>query len=247
MTDNKLVGTMEPLATITGWASLSQTKKDKITEITDHIKEFHGAEALAAANAGLELLRIEQLLEGERMTMTDYLDTMYAASPSTGRRRLAAIKEWTRHWPVEVIKRVAERGPLLLRGCAGLGLADFLQVARELPPPRESTPERVDSFIEHAVRDKLKENRQGRSHGKPLKLRREDSARLSFNKLRGYMRNTRNLNTSAARTEYLEEIIGWIMEDFAIPGPMKCTRRAIPPNTIAQVGRPRKPPTEKAA
>lgn len=221
------------------WATLSDAKKKWLQEKTSNIKKFASMEGLASVSGGLELLEVENGLEGERMTIAHYIQTVFGASERTGWRRLALTKKISREWPAPFIKAIAERGALLLRGSAGIGLQDLVNVSKDLPAPKDLDDKTIDGFIATKLRAALKENKSARRSGKVVKLSDDDSAKILFNTGRRIMRQTKSLNTSADVREFLKTVVGWWMEDRGVPGTLECKRISIPEGTVARVGRPR--------
>jgi hypothetical protein len=234
------------LANTPGWVGLSQYKKDWLQEKTSNIKKFASMEGLASVSGGLELLDVERGLQGETMTMTSYMQTVFGSSERTGWRKLALTKELSREWPAPFIKAVAERGALLLRGAAGIGLKDLVNVSKELPAPKDTSDKKViDGFIETKVRVALKEHKSARRTGKVVKVSDEDAAKILFNIGLRIMRTAKNLDTSENNRQFLKRIVGWWMEGRGISGTLECERISIPEGTFAKVGRPRKKSKEK--
>lgn len=224
-----------------GWQALSEAKKEWLQEKTSNIKKYGAMEGLASVSGGIELLEVKNGLKGESMGITDYIRTVWGdKSERTGFRKLQDVEALAAQWPDDVIKAVAERGALLLRGSTGIGIKDLVNVAKELPAPKERDQESLDKFIEGKVRAKLKEHKSVRRSGKSVKLTDDDAARLIFNTGRRIMRAAKSLHTSADHRSFLKTIVGWWMEDRAVPGTIECKRIPIPEGTVAQVGRPRK-------
>lgn len=246
MTDSKLIVPEKGLPLINGWASLSEAKKKWLQEKTTNIKSLGGAEVLSAAKQCLELLETKNGLKGEKMTITDYIETVFSFHPRTGWRRLQAAEEMAENWPPELIRAVAERGTKLLQGVAGIYMKDLVRVSKELPPPKELDEKTIDAFIEHKVRTHLREERVERSKRRP-KISREDGQKIMFNHDRRILKSIRGLETSGDRKEVLKTVFGWLMEDFAVPGTLECRRVSIPDGTIFKVGRPLKKTREKSA
>lgn len=230
-----------------GWSSLSETEREWLQEKTSNIKKFGAMEGLASVSGGIELLEVKRGLEGKSMAITDYVRTVYGSSERTGWRKLADTEELAKTWPIDLIKVVAERGALLLRGTTGIGMKDLINVAKELPAPRERDDKTIDSFIENKVRDKLREHKVTRRSGKAVRLSDDASARMLFNTGRRIMRATKTLHTSAEYRQFLRTVVGWWMEDRAVPGELKVSRVSIPEGIEAKVGRPRKRVRQKVA
>lgn len=223
-----------------GWASLSEAKKERIQKRTSNIKKFGAMEGLAAVSGGIELLEVKRELEGEKMGITDYIKTVWGEkSERTGFRRLQDIEELTKHWPADVTKAVAERGALLLRGSTGIGIKDLIAVAKDLPAPKEHDTESLDKFIEVKVRAKLKEHKAVRRTGKTVKMTDDDAMKVLFNTGRRIMRAAKNLHTSIENKNFLKTVVGWWMEERAVPGTLEVKRTPIPEGVVAQVGYPR--------
>lgn len=228
------------LPLVRGWSKLSAEKKERIQRITSDVKKFGAMEDFGLISAGLRLLDAERELEGEELTLTTYLKTVYGASERSGWRRLKRAKRLNAKWPADLVRAIAEKGSLLLRGVAGIGVEDLIRVAEELPAPKKLDDRTVDAFIEGPVRLKLYEHKSIRRAGKQLRLDEEDGMRHMFNNDRRIMRAMRKNSTSADRRQVLKTVVGWLMEDFAIPGALECKRISIPEGTVAKVGRPRK-------
>lgn len=223
-----------------GWTSLSDAKQQWLQEKTSNIKKFGAMEGLASVSGGIELLEVKHGLQGESMTLTDYLKTVYGSNERTGFRRLAQVQELIEHWPADITKAVAERGALLLRGTASIGIKELITVSKELAPPKEKDEKTIDAFIENKVRAKLREHKSMRREGKAVKLSEDDGLKILFNSGRRIFRAMKGIHTSAERRQVLKTVVGWWMEDFAVPGTLECKRLSIPEGTVAQVGRPRK-------
>jgi hypothetical protein len=224
-----------------GWATLSEAKREWLQEKTSNIKKFGAMEGLASVSAGIELMDVKNGLKGEEMGITDYIRTVWGEkSERTGFRKLQDIEELAKQWPADLIKHVSERGALLLRGTAGIGIKDLVTVSKELPAPKEKDDKTYDAFIENKVRAKLKENRAVRRTGRVVKLSDDDAMKILFNTGRRIMRAAKNLHSSADNKNFLKTVVGWWMEDRGVPGTLECKRISIPDGTVAQVGRPRK-------
>lgn len=247
MSQSKMIVFEPGLPNTPGWTGLSQTKKEWLQEKTSNIKKFASSEGLAAAQGAVELYDVKQGLKGEAMNLTDYIRTVYGQAERTGWRRLDYVEDLIdKGWPIHVIKAVAERGALLLRGSTGIGLKDLVNVAKELPAPQQDDDKVIDAFIEKKVRDKLREHKAERRAGRSVKLTDEDSAKILFNTGRRIMRATKSLGTSAENRAFIRTVVGWWMEERAIHGTIECKRLAIPDGVVAQVGRPRKRTEENA-
>lgn len=247
MAQQKMIVFEPGLPNTPGWTGLSEAKQQWLQEKTSNIKKWGGMEGLASVNGGLELMEVKQGLEDSPMGITDYLKTVYGGHERTGFRKLEDTEDLLDKWPADLVRSVAERGALLLRGTANIGLKDLVNVARELPAPKGRDKKTIDAFIEGKVRDKLKEIKTTRRAGKVLKLRNEDGLKIMFNHDRRVMRAMKGLSTSADRREVLKTVVGWLMEDFAVPGTLECQRLSIPEGMVAKVGRPHKKGREKAA
>lgn len=241
MSQTKMIVFEPGLPNTPGWSGLSQTKKEWLQKKTSNIKKFASSEGLAAAQGAVELYDVKQGLKGESMTLTDYIRTVYGQAERTGWRRLDYVEDLIdKGWPIHVIKAVAERGALLLRGSTGIGLKDLVTVAKELPAPQQDDEKIIDSFIEHKVRNKLREHRSERRAGRSVKLTDEDAAKILFNTGRRIMKAAKNLGTSAENRAFIRTVVGWWMEERAVHGTIECKRIPLPEGVVAQVGRPRK-------
>jgi hypothetical protein len=103
------------------------------------------------------------------------------------------------------------------------------------------------TFIENKVRTRLKENRSVRRAGKAVKLTEDDGTRILFNTGRRILKSMKSLQTSADRRTVLKTVVGWWMEDMAIPGTLECKRLSIPDGVVAKVGYPKGRKRLKAA
>jgi hypothetical protein len=176
------------------------------------------------------------------MTITSYIRTIFKQSPRTAWRRKEDVKELRKHWPDKVIMMVAAKGAELLRGAAGVGVKDLINVAKALPPPSSKEEKVIEGYVMNDVREKMREQRSGRRTGKAVRLSNDDSAKIAFNTVNRLLRSTR-LKTSAEKRRWLHTVSGWTMEAHAIPGTMRVGRISIPEGVIAKVGRPRKEAT----
>lgn len=246
MTDSKLIVPEKGLPLINGWASLSEAKKKWLQEKTTNIKSLGGAEVLSAAKQCLELLETKNGLKGEKMTITDYIETVFSFHPRTGWRRLQAAEEMAENWPPELIRAVAERGTKLLQGVAGIYMKDLVRVSRELPPPKELNDKTIDAFIEHKVRSHLKEERVERSKRRQ-KISLDDGIKICFNHDLRIIENIKGLDASKDRKEMIATYVGWLMHYFAMPGTIECRRITHPEDAKFKVGRPLKKTREKSA
>lgn len=219
-----------------GWLQLSREKQESLLHRTSNIKRFQQMEGLGAIGACLELVAVERELEGEKMTITNYVKTIYGQSERTAWRRLAQFKELNKRWRPKVIEAVAKNGALMLRGAAGIGLNELINIAKQLPAPVSDEEKVIEGFVMKDVREKLRERRSRNPEVVVLAL--DDSKKITFNYLLRNMRNAK-MRTSEQKLRFLEEVVGWTMEAMAIPGVLKTKRISIPEDMKTKRGRPR--------
>lgn len=244
---SKALATITPnLEQAPGWMALSQEKRDWLTTKTANITNYKRLEGLAALGGSIELEEVERALKSEPMSFTTYVRTVYGSSARTAFRRLADLKELRKHWNDSVIKGIASNGAMWLRGAAGSGMKDVINVARELPAPRTNEPAVIEGFVSRKVREKLREQRRHRRTGAVLRLDEEGSVRAALNALLRYMRAAR-LHNAAGKKKWLIRVVGMAMENQVIPGPITVNRLDVPDGYILRRGRPRKMHARKAA
>lgn len=235
-----------------GWSKLSKEKQARIEKRTNKLREFGGVEVLAAINGGMELLEIERDLDGEEMTMTTYLQTVYGGSDRAGWRKLGDTRQLLQFWPPDVVQFVGEKGALLLRGATGAGLKDFIRVAKELPAPEKHDQKTLEGFVQNDVREKLREHKSERSlkSAKSEQLTKDEGKKLAFNSIRRVTRQTKGLTTPAQKLSFLEEVMGWLADELGIAA-IRAKRITVPEGMVAKRGFPkgkkRKPRMKKAA
>jgi len=242
MAHDKLVVLDSGLPQTPGWALLSEAKRSWLQEKTSNIKKFGAMEGLAAASSAVELYEVREGLKGEKMGITDYINTVFSHSPNTAFTRLRQLDDLIKNkWSMDVIKIIAEKGALLLPGSAGIGLGRLISVSRQLPAPKESDDKTIEAFIENKVRPKLKEMRAAHRTGKVVRVSVDEARRLAFNDGRRTFRSIRGWDSMTSRDKKAEiaTVAGWWMEDFGIPGELTVKRVSIPEGTVAKVGRPR--------
>jgi hypothetical protein len=247
MAEKELIVFDQGLPRAKGWAGLDEATKERIQGITSDVKKFGAMEDFGRIGSGLRLMDADSELVGKSLTITTYIETIYKSSPSSGWRRLRQARKLAKKWPPDLIQAIAQKGPLLLQGVAGIEMGDLIRVADELPAPKKRDEKTIEGFIQNDVREKLREHKVSRRAGKSIKLDNEDGQRIIFNSTRRVMRAMKGLNTSAEKRDILRTVIGWLMEDFAISGTLECKRLSIPEGTVAKVGRPSKPGREKQA
>lgn len=146
MAQHKMIVFEPGLPNTPGWTGLSEAKQQWLQEKTSNIKKWGGMEGLASVNGGLELMEVKQGLEDSPMGITDYLKTVYGGHERTGFRKLEDTEDLLDKWPADLVRSVAERGALLLRGTANIGLKDLVNVARELPAPKGRDKKTIDAL-----------------------------------------------------------------------------------------------------
>ncbi|HKD60054.1 MAG TPA: hypothetical protein VKB47_06320 [Terracidiphilus sp.] len=219
-----------------GWDDLSSSKKERLQEKTSKIKRFVGVEQLAQVNRCIELIEVRKLLQGESMTFTTYVKTVFDASKATAFRMLQQYEQI--QWPEHLTKYLAERGAVLLRGTTGIGLMELANVSKELPAPKEKDPATLDAFIENTLRPALRERKVARNAGRIVSVTTDDAAKDFFNSARQIMKRARSLNTPAQNRVFLKQVVGWLMEERNISGNLECKRTTIPQGVCAKRGRP---------
>lgn len=231
-----------------GWTGLSEVKKQWLQEKTSNIKKFGAMEGLASVSAGIELLEVRNGLEGSTMGITDYINTVWGEkSQRTGFHKMRDTAQLIENWDAELVKYVSEKGALLLRGTTGIGIKDLIAVSKELPAPKDRSPQTLDAFIENKVRAKLREHKSERRKGKVVKLTEEDGVKILFNSGRRIFKSMKGNRGSAEWREILKNVVGWWMHELAVSGaPLECKRIKTPDGMTAQVGRPRKKGEEVA-
>lgn len=221
-----------------GWAKLSPARQKWLQEKTSNIKKFGAMEALSYLAVGLELLDVRNGLKNEELGITEYIRTVFGGnSEVTGFRRMEDAEEITKYWPAEFSKKVAERAALL-QGSAGVRFKELIMAAKELPATRERDDKTIDAFVENKLRPKLKEHRQIRRAGKTVKLNDHDGKKQMYNNWRRVLKAMKGLKLSADYAAVIEEVGGWLLNDFAIRGPVTIKRVAAPKGMIAKVGFP---------
>lgn len=222
-----------------GWQALNKEKHDWLAQKTFNILQYRRMEGLGAVGACIELAEVERGLEGEKLTMTDYIRTVFGQSERTARRRLKDYKELREHWPEKLIEAVATKGATLLRGASGIGLRDLLNVARELPPPKSNEAKVIEGYVMKDVREKIRSQRKGRN--RVVRLSEEGAAKVALNTLLRLMRGMA-LDGAPAKRKWLTRVVGWTMDAQALSGTLHITRLSVPGGLIIKRGRPRKRP-----
>ncbi len=220
-----------------GWTALTQTKRDWLLEKTSNVQQYRKMEGLGAIGAAVELVEIEAGLDGESMSMSNYLTTIFGQSARTAYRRMADYREMSKHWSAETIARMATHGTALLKGMSGVQLKTLVNVSKALPEPKSKEDKVIDAWIEEDVRKKIRSIKAARV--KAIKPDEFEASKMAFNAVLRYLRIAR-LKTSAEQRRWLMRIVGWTMEAQAIHGTMQAGRISIPEGVIAKVGRPRK-------
>jgi hypothetical protein len=221
-----------------GWTALSQQKQEWLQQRTSNLMQYRRMEAVAGIGECKELIEIERGLDGEKMSLTNYMRTVYRRSERTAWRRLADFKELGKYWPAEVIEALAKDGANLLRGGAGIGAKDLLSVAKALPAPKGKDEKTIEGFIEQEVRVRIRQDRQKRRKGRQ-KLDPDDAMKIFVTTSMRLLREAR-LSDSASQRSWLKKAVGYLMEARAITGTVATERLSIPEGFMPRRGRPRK-------
>jgi hypothetical protein len=223
-----------------GWVGLSEERKKWLQQETSDLNKLGMAETHIGVTSALKLLEVEAGLKGTSMSMDSYLEFAFPHGKATGNRRLKGGRQLIELWGRDICNAIVRKGETLLRGSLGIGLNELVNVAKALPAPTAKDDKTIEGFFEKKVRPALQERRVGRQQSKSTKLTYDQFIRNLFNTGRLYKKQTKGLNTSADHKEALKTVVGWWMEDWAVPGTLECKRLAIPEGIVATVGRPRK-------
>jgi hypothetical protein len=228
-----------------GWYSISPEKQERMIQRASKIQRYRKIGVITSIAECKELIDVENDLKNEQMTLTSYIRSVYKNSERTARRRLADYRELIQYWPPNVIEALATDGMELLKGSSGVGTRDLLSVAKELPAPKTNSPKVIEGFIENDVRQKLKDFRRSRKK-RTMKLNPENSLSIGVRTISRLMRQS-NIDTSAKQRDWLQRLIGMVMQLRAIPGTVSATRTGIPDGFLPKRGRPRNPPRKTSS
>ena len=220
-----------------GWTSLSQERRDWLLERTESIAKYRRQQAVGAVGEARELARVQAGLEGTSMKMGSYLSTMYGKSERTAWKRLQDYRELQKVMPEEAIDALVNNTDGFLAGSAGLGAGDVIRAAKALPPPKSKEPKVIEGYL-GSLREKLKEERRTRRAGH-RRLDPDDGIKMVVLLTRKIFREAK-IATSAEGRAFLRKMVGYIMEDRAIPGSVTAERTIIPDGFMPRRGRPRK-------
>jgi hypothetical protein len=219
-----------------GWNELTREKQSELAEITSRLVNYRSMEGLGIVGQCIELVHARQALQGQPMTITSYTETVFQQGFRTAWRRLAEFEELSNYWPEEITKVLAERGATLLRGAAGGGMRELINVAKALPPPKSTSPKVIEGFIEKDVREKLRERRRARKPGgSPEALDKKTGLKIAVNTVIRIIRNVR-LRTVEQEKEWLASMTGMVMQHRMIPGTLRTSAVEIPDGLIARRG-----------
>jgi hypothetical protein len=223
-----------------GWVGLSEERKKWLQQETSDLNKLGMAETHVGVTSALKLVGVEEGLKGTSMSMNNYLTYVFTHGVATGNRRLKGGKQLIELWGRDLCNTIVRKGETLLRGQLGVGLNEVIHVAKALPAPTSKDDKTVEAFFEKKVRPALQERRVGRQENKRTKITQDQFMRNLFNAGRLYKKQAKGLNVSSEIKDALKTVVGWWMEDWAVPGTLECKRLAIPEGIVATVGRPRK-------
>lgn len=225
-----------------GWVKLSRRKQDALLEHTSHIEQNRQMQMLGEFGELMELWQVQQLLDGEEMKMSAYLNKLY---PDKHRRTIdrkrQTFEEFAKLVPQAVMKRITARGVSALgkfQRIANAYIGDIRNALKELHALPASTDKDAEKYLE-ALDLKLLENRKSRRKSKPQHQDERESAKLATNGVLHYMRACTSLKTSAQKRQFLTRVFGWVMEAQAVSGTLRVGRIPIPDGILIRRGRPK--------
>jgi hypothetical protein len=223
-----------------GWQALSRKKQDSLLEHASHIQQNRQLQMLGEFGELMEIHKIQELLEGEEMKMTDVLRRIYPdRSLRTIQRKHEVFAQIVHAIPPAVRKRLDTIDIDTLGRfdrIANAALGDIRNAARELPKLVARTDKAAQKYLQD-LDSKLLEHRQQR-RAKPLHQNGEHAARMAANSLSNYIRSC-GLVTSDDKRQWLVLVVGWVMEAQAVPGSISASRLSIPGGKLVPLGRPR--------
>lgn len=226
-----------------GWANLSDTKKTWLQEKTSKIEQFKQTRGIADIGICKVLIEVEAGLEGEAMSIHDYLETEFHQSPRAAYRAMSDFRDLLKALPKKAANTfldvLAIEGELLLSGSSRIGMKRITEAIKDITIPNSDDEEIMRKTIQGPLRGKIREIRSAHRTGKVVNRPVEEAKRAIFNFANKIMRATKGLKTSADNVEFLETIVGWVMEARAVSGILKCKRLSIPDGVIAKVGYPK--------
>lgn len=248
MVKNEIEVYVPELTTTPGWVSLSRAEQEWLQQKTSNIQRYRQIGGMANVAEAMELAEVKGGLKDAKMTFKGFVKTVYGRSERTAFRKLKlydeAMKTFGEGSP-KVLRMIAERGGMLLKGSAGAGVGDIIRAAKQLPPPDTKSEKTIEGYIMNDLRPLLSRTPKGEKRperiGKVGSLSEETAAKMAFNALWRYGTSVR-LKTSAQKTKFYTRVMGWVMEAEGIPGSMRCHRMPIPEGTKVMWGRPRKKP-----
>jgi hypothetical protein len=198
----------------------------------------------------MELRQVEQLLEGEKMKIKDYLRLLYPdRTKRTIDRKRRMYAELSASIPPAVLKRLGRAGSDLreqYERIATAAIGDIRNAVRELPALTANTDREAGKYLEQ-LNAKLFEDRQVKRAGgkRAASLDEKDCAKMATVSVLKYLRFS-HLKTSQQKIKFLARVVGWVMHEEAIAGTMRAGRITTPEGIIVPRGRPRKTPKKAA-
>lgn len=232
---------VEGLHNTPGWIALSRKKQDELLEYTSHIQQYRQLQMLGEFGELMELYRVQQLLEGEEMSMANYLRALYPERAyRTIQRKQAAFAELAATIPDSIMRKISASGSEVLGRfdrIAKAALGDIRRAVREIPLLPVSTDEGAEKYLEEIDAKLVEDRKKRRRRGITAHRDDKEASRMAVNALLHYLRGC-NLKTSAQQRQWLTRVFGYAMEAQAISGTLRVGRMPIPDGFLIRRGRP---------
>lgn len=216
-----------------GWNDLIPEKQERIAEITDDLLEYKRLEVRGVIGQCVALGRIKRELEGQPMTITDYVENIYGSGGRTAWRRLAFFEELKKLLSERAIKFLStEEGSQILKG-SNSQLRTFIEVVRNTPPPQNVTVEGERQYL-LGVREEMKERKREANIKGQVAFNWDRAIQEALKEL---LKHLTRLTTSAERSKWLKRVLGYAMSQLAIAGTLEVNPIAVPEGMIAKRGR----------
>lgn len=242
--ENKMIAVFVPgLPDVPGWLYLSPEKQDALLQLTSDVKQFDAMSALGEFGKLMRLTEVARLLDGEEMRMRDYLRLLYPTSEErTLARKQQMFADMAATIPLPILKETLTLGEEVMRQfdrIASAPLGEIRNALREMPLLPVNTEHSAEAYmatLNSKIIEARKERRQkGRGEEEP-----DFPERSAMKAVLHYLRSA-GLKTSAQKRQFLQRVVGWVMESEAVSGTLRCGRVSVPEGYAPRGrGRPRK-------
>lgn len=219
-----------------GWVAMNPRDREWLQESTSEALSLFRESGLTAIKFCAKLSEIQNFLEHQPMTFTNWVRSSFGPSERTAYRWLAAYKELRGTAPEPAILYLAQEG---LAGVNNtLQPRELIPVLKSLPAPKSTDKKALEPWRQK-VSEELRSRRSKRRKRISLKHSDEDALRVFVTITRRLLRDA-GIDSSAEQRKWLARGVGYVMQLRAIGGTISAERTPIPDGFMPQVGRPRK-------